>query len=123
MALIACCGIDCAECPTFRATQSDDRQELERLAALRRENYGRPDVTSESMPCDGCLANGRLGWTCSVCPIRACAMARGLESCAHCEDLDGCDTLRPVHEHMPQARAALDALRQWPVRRPTSAST
>jgi len=112
--LIACCGIDCSQCPTLRATISDDRQELERLAAMRRDHFGHPEITVESMPCDGCLASGRLSWTCVACPIRACAMDRGLGSCARCEEMDNCDRLHLVHDHMPQAKAALDALRQRP---------
>jgi hypothetical protein len=111
MALIACCGIDCSECPTFRATQSDDSRELERLAAMRRENFGHLEITAESMPCDGCVASGRLSWTGTACPIRTCAAGRGFVSCALCQSLDSCDTLRTVHDHMPQARTALDGLR------------
>jgi len=64
------------------------------------------------MPCDGCTSGGRLSWTCVVCSIRACASEHGLETCGPCENLDACDKLRPVHDYMPQAKAALDALRR-----------
>ena len=111
MALIAYCGIDCSKCPTYLATQSGDRGELDRLAAMRRENFGDPRFTADSMPCDGCSGDGRLSETCAVCPIRSCAVTRSLDTCARCDGYDGCDKLPMVHNHLPAAKAVLDALR------------
>ena len=61
--LIAYCGLDCAKCPAYVATQSGDPAELERVAAEWREAFNMPDLTVESLICDGCLpgqASGRL---------------------------------------------------------------
>jgi hypothetical protein len=111
MTLIAYCGIDCSTCPTYLATQSDDRHELERLAAMRRKNYGDPGITADSIICDGCTVCGRLSGTCAVCPIRNCAITRSLETCGQCDEYDSCGKLPMVHTHVPEAKAVLDALR------------
>jgi hypothetical protein len=113
---IAYCGSDCSACPTYLATQSGDRSELERLAALRRKSFGRAGITVESMPCDGCSAGGRLSWTCAVCPIRACAVACGHGTCDECDGYDDCEKLPMVHSHLPEAKATLDACRSRPAR-------
>lgn len=109
--MIAYCGLICSECPAYLATQADDRAELERVAAMWREEYNAPDITVESVSCDGCL--GTAGHKCSHCfdcEIRACAMALNLDNCAHCADY-ACEKLEGFFGFVPAARATLDGIR------------
>lgn len=108
--IIAFCGILCSECDAYEATQSGSRQELERVAAAWREAFS-PDITVEGIRCDGCLSTeGPMCSYCSECPIRACAINHGIQSCAHCPDY-GCDTIEQFLSHAPELRKALDKMR------------
>ena len=95
--ITAFCGIICAECDAYKATQSGDQSELERVAAAWRERFN-PDVTVAEIICEGCLTTaGPQCSYCSECPIRACAIDRDLQSCAHCPDY-GCGALYSFEE-------------------------
>lgn len=109
--MIAYCGLTCTDCPAYLATRADDRAELERVAAMWREEYNAPDITAESVICDGCLADSerKCGhW--HECEIRACAMALNVANCAHCADY-GCDKIEGFFGFVPDARATLDRVR------------
>ncbi|HSJ57205.1 MAG TPA: DUF3795 domain-containing protein [Anaerolineae bacterium] len=109
--MIAYCGLTCTSCEAYVATQANDREALERLAAYARENYGQPDATAEGTMCDGCLSNSdRLCGYCAVCDVRACAMALNLANCAHCTDY-GCAKLANFWSMAGEARTTLDAIR------------
>ena len=87
--IVAYCGLDCANCDAYVATQSGDRAALEQVAAKWREQFSAPEMTADSIICDGCLAsdNGhRVAHYCTVCAIRACAIGREVANCAHCAD-------------------------------------
>jgi hypothetical protein len=43
--------------------------------------------------------------------VRACAIARGLENCAHCADY-GCEKLAVCFEHSAETRVVLDRIRE-----------
>ncbi len=108
--LIAVCGIICSECDAYQATQAQDQAALERVAAAWREQFS-PDITVDAVICDGCLASdGRRCSYCSECSIRACALDRGLSSCAYCADY-ACDILQEFFGHASELRETLDALR------------
>ena len=53
--MIAYCGLTCTECPGYIATQANDRAELERVAAMWRKEFDAPEITVESVICDGCV--------------------------------------------------------------------
>jgi len=109
--VIAYCGLTCTECPGYIATQADGRAELERVAAMWREEFDAPDITVESVICDGCLTNqGRKCSHCFDCEVRACAMERGVINCAHCADY-GCERIEGFFGFVPEARATLDRVR------------
>jgi hypothetical protein len=61
--------------------------------------------------CDGCLEEGRRVGYCRICAVRACAIARGLENCAHCTDY-GCEKLVVCFEHSAETKVVLDRIRQ-----------
>jgi predicted nucleic acid binding AN1-type Zn finger protein len=109
--MIAYCGLDCIQCPAYVATQADDREALEKTAAMWREQFNSPYITADSIICDGCMQDGRLSGYCTICEIRACALERGMETCALCAEYEGCGKLAAFHEHAPEAQATLDGLR------------
>lgn len=109
--MIAYCGLVCTHCPVYVATQANDLEALERLAAHAREAYNQPDATAESSMCDGCLAEStRLCGYCAVCDVRACARALNLANCAHCADY-ACDKLEAFWSMAPEGRTILDTVR------------
>ena len=108
--IIAFCGILCSECEAYKATQSGDQAELERVAAAWHEQFS-PDITAAAIICDGCLATqGPRCSYCAECPIRACAIDRGVQSCAHCADY-GCSMIEQFLSHAPEMRKTLDEMR------------
>ena len=109
--MIAYCGLVCTDCPAYVATQADDREVLERVAAQWREEYNAPDITVESVICDGCLDGGRKSGYCSTCEIRACAVEHGVVNCAHCADY-ACGRLEGFLSQAPDARTVLEEIRQ-----------
>jgi hypothetical protein len=110
--MIAFCGLDCAQCEGYLATQADDEAWKERVAAQWRENYNAPDLTAKSVTCDGCKAtSGRLGSNCFVCEVRLCGLQKGVENCAACPDY-ACEKLEAFFQFAPAIRTTLDELRK-----------
>ncbi len=109
--IIAYCGLVCTDCPAYIATQANDRAALERVAAQWREEFNAPDITVESVICDGCLTDqGRKCGHCFECDVRACAMALAVANCAHCGDY-ACEKLEGFFDFVPDARTLLDSIR------------
>jgi hypothetical protein len=110
--MIAYCGLICTECPAYVATQADDRAALERVAAQWREDYNAPNITAESVVCDGCLSvDGRHCSHCFECDIRACGVGRGVANCGTCADY-ACEKIERFFGFVPDARAVLDEVRR-----------
>lgn len=109
--LIAFCGLDCAECEAYVATQAND--EVAKLTLLEkwRVAYDSPDMPLAAVTCDGCTSEGRLGGYCSFCAVRACADGRGVVNCAHCSEYETCETLNGFIANIPEAQANLAAIR------------
>ncbi|MBI5304418.1 MAG: DUF3795 domain-containing protein [Chloroflexi bacterium] len=110
--LIAMCGLDCAACDAYLATQANDRAAQERVIAKWQQEYNLANVTLQDVTCDGCVTGGRLGGYCGKCEIRACGTARQLANCAHCNDYATCDKLVGFFAQVPIARANLDEIRR-----------
>jgi hypothetical protein len=109
--IIAYCGLICTDCPAYIATQADDRAALEQMAEQAREKLNAPNITLESVTCDGCLASdGRLCGYCFECQVRACGIERGMANCAHCDEYV-CAKLEVFFGSAPQARTTLDGIR------------
>ncbi|RLC63088.1 MAG: hypothetical protein DRI79_08630 [Chloroflexi bacterium] len=109
--MIAYCGLVCTECPAYLATQADDMEALERVAARWSEEFHAP-ITAAYCLCDGCLSDGgRLCGHCAECEVRACAIARGLVNCAHCDDY-GCEKITGFFKFAPGAKATLEEIRK-----------
>ena len=107
--LIAYCGLDCAQCEAYQATQANDPAWQEKIVAKWRVDFNAPSMTVQDIQCDGCRGP-RLGGYCHMCGIRASAIARGLESCADCPDY-ACEQLQKFHTMAPAARENLELLR------------
>jgi hypothetical protein len=111
--LIAFCGLDCAKCEAYLATQANDDAAKERVAAKWRKEYNAPDLTIASVTCDGCVTvGGRQGGYCPQCPIRACGIAHKVANCAYCADYNACDKLAGFFKSVPDARGTLDNIRR-----------
>ena len=109
--VVAFCGLICTDCPAYIATQAVDRVALEQVAAQWREEYNAPDITVESVMCDGCLADdGRHCGHWYDCELRACGAERGVVNCAGCADY-ACERLERFFGFVPDARAVLDEIR------------
>jgi hypothetical protein len=109
--LIAPCGLDCAQCDAYKMTQTNALEAQAELLAKWRIEYNAPDMTIAAVTCDGCLAGERHGGYCSACPIRACALEKGLTSCAECDQY-ACEKLQGFFQMAPHAKENLERLRQ-----------
>jgi hypothetical protein len=103
--LTAICGPSCTQCQAYVATKSDNKAELERIAAEWSKGLGRT-FTVEDIVCDGCRVEGaRLSSYCATCEIRICAQSKGYPTCAHCPE---CPCEKIV---APPAREALENIK------------
>jgi predicted nucleic acid binding AN1-type Zn finger protein len=107
--LIAACGLDCAKCDAYIATQANDQTALEKLVEKWRVEFNAPNLTVATVLCDGCMSGGRTIGYCAECKIRLCAVERGLENCAACPDY-GCEKLTAFWPNALQAKANLEAI-------------
>ena len=108
--LIAPCGLDCAQCDAYKLTQANDLEGQETLLGKWRVEYHAPDMTLTAVTCDGCLAGTRHGGYCSACPIRTCAVEKGYNTCAECDQY-ACKNLQGFFQLAPQAQSNLQLLR------------
>ncbi|MBN1260230.1 MAG: DUF3795 domain-containing protein [Anaerolineae bacterium] len=108
--MIAYCGLICTDCPAYVATQTNDMAKLQELAKHASQQFG-ITVTAQDTMCDGCLATSdrKCGY-CAECQVRACAVARGVATCAHCDNY-GCEILTEFLKMAPEAKVTLDAIR------------
>ena len=106
--LIAYCGIDCAECPAYQATQKDDNEARAKVAEEWGEKFGIP-LKPKNINCDGCTAGKRLIGYCAVCEIRECSTKKELKNCAYCGEYS-CDKLKNLHKHVIKAKEKLDEI-------------
>jgi hypothetical protein len=83
------CGYRCDLC----AAGSDDEDVRHRLVAGWRRIFGHQCYTAENVRCDGCRSGGRIADR--SCRARPCAVERGVESCACCDDFP-CDLVKPL---------------------------
>jgi hypothetical protein len=108
--MLSACGLDCASCDGYLATQADDDAKIAEIAVQWSKQYG-AEVKPEHVWCDGCIPGGeRAGAHVAECKIRACAVERGLANCAACADY-GCEILAGLHEMAPEAKANLEEVR------------
>jgi hypothetical protein len=108
--MIAYCGLDCAGCKAYIATQSGDAKALAKVAEEWSKAFG-ATLTAESIMCDGCKGNGRKIAHCAECEVRACAREMGVPNCAHCGEY-ACETLTAFLAHAGEAKTTLETIRR-----------
>ena len=110
--LIAMCGLDCAKCEAYLATQKDDLAEKERVAKSWSQIYG-AEFTPESITCDGCPPDGKRlsSYAQELCKIRKCAKSKGLQNCAHCPQYP-CQDLLDFFNMATEAKTNLEKIRK-----------
>lgn len=91
--LIAYCGLDCEQCDARKATLTNDDALREKVAALWSE-LNNAEITAEMINCEGCRIDGAKTPFCdSLCPIRQCALKKGVETCGSCVEMKNCETV------------------------------
>ena len=109
--MIAYCGVDCFECPTFRAAQKDDDQKRMKVAELWSVVF-KMELKAEDINCDGCLTkSGRLFNHCKVCYIRKCCQEKKIDNCAYCHEFI-CQELDFIFKAIPKAKTNLEEIRK-----------
>ena len=92
-ALIAFCGLDCESCEARIATLQNDDALRQKVAKLWSELNG-VEITPEMINCSGCRVDGVKTPYCeALCPIRQCALGRGVQTCADCGEMAACEKL------------------------------
>ena len=116
--MIGYCGVPCHQCAVFRASHGQEADERRKSYETWRMMYGRK-ISEADFKCDGCLApSDQVFETCQKCEIRDCARARGVESCAYCEEYM-CPKLKAFLKDGQEARERLDAMRNDRSQKPT----
>lgn len=90
--MLGYCGIDCDACLAYRGTVTSDSELLERAAG----DFWHGAYSAKDWVCLGCTPadQGFLAAFCAKCGIRACAIDKGVQNCAACDDCESCDQLR-----------------------------
>ncbi|MBR3174977.1 MAG: DUF3795 domain-containing protein [Oscillospiraceae bacterium] len=93
---IAYCGLDCESCEARLATVNNDAT-LRQKVAKEWSDLNGVEITPEMINCVGCRIDGAKTPYCeSLCPIRPCAMSRGLETCGACGEMRRCEKLGAI---------------------------
>ena len=108
--LLAVCGINCADCPAYIATQNNDDAARAKVAAEWSQGY-ETQFLPEDINCDGCT---RVGGRCiafvNKCDVRACGFEKNLKNCGYCGDYP-CDKLDKIFGMVPEAKVRLDEIK------------
>ena len=93
---IAYCGLDCETCEARIATVNDDN-DLRAKVAKEWSELNKADITPEMINCSGCRISGiKFAYCDSLCPIRQCAMGKGLETCGNCSEMKTCEKVGAI---------------------------
>ena len=88
--LLSKCGYKCNRCPAY---ESNLKSEVDKKIMCDAWNkYLGDEIKPEQISnCRGCQAIGSHGD--GSCPVRPCAIGRGVETCAHCGEF-ACDKVK-----------------------------
>ena len=104
---IAYCGLDCEKCEARTATVNNDDALRRKVAALWSE-LNSAEITPEMINCVGCRIDGvKTPYCDSLCPIRQCALARGVETCGSCNEMETCGKVGMILGNNEEARRNL----------------
>ncbi len=93
--LASVCGLFCASCGVFYATQEKDFIKLQEIAK-------KLDIPFDKVNCYGCRSNEKIG-SCVNCFIAKCAEEKGVEFCIDC-DTYPCGELKEFQKKMPHRK-------------------
>lgn len=96
--MIAYCCLECDKCDAYLATKNDDDE-------LRAKVAEKWHVEPEKIQCKGCKSDNAL----FDCDAKKCAVARGLPTCAHCDDFPTCD--KEVWTKWPPLKEKVETMR------------
>jgi hypothetical protein len=104
---IAYCGLNCETCEARIATVNND-DSLRKKVAKRWSELNGVEITPEMIRCVGCRIDGEKTPYCeSLCPIRQCAISRGVATCGSCGERNACEKLGPIIQNNPDALKAI----------------
>ena len=102
--MIAFCGLNCEKCDAYLATKNNDEELRKKTARLWSELNG-VEILPKDINCEGCRANGIKTVYCDkLCPIRQCALNKGVQTCIECAEVKTCQTLAPIISTSTEAR-------------------
>ncbi len=106
--MLAHCGINCHECPSFIGTLGGD----ETLLVKMNEEFGDGKMDAIDFVCLGCRYPDvkLIATDCAVCSIRSCALAKGIDFCSTCSEYDACDKVKPYRGDGTSIRDKRNAL-------------
>jgi hypothetical protein len=113
--MISYCGLTCTTCPIYLAGRETDLSKKEKMILniieMCKTHYGIEYEFEDINECDGCKSvTGNLFAGCKDCPIKKCAVERGIENCAYCDGYP-CVQLQDIIKSDPGARTRLEAIR------------
>ncbi len=109
--ILSFCGLDCSECPAYKALRKDDPAARAKAAAEWSKLYN-ADIKPDDVFCNGCTAaGGRHFGHCSECEYRACGQKRKVENCGCCDEYP-CAKISKFFEWVPASKVVLDAERE-----------
>ena len=103
---IAYCGLDCAECDAYKATQNNDQMLREKVAVEWTKMYNFA-FTPDMINCTSCTGDGVKIGHCSDCEMRRCSSGKGLVNCGACGEFKTCKTINDFLAMVPHAAGNL----------------
>jgi hypothetical protein len=111
---LAYCGLICQTCQIYLATREPDEEKKYKMRANIAQEikkyYGEEIKPEDIGDCDGCKTEGGRLFSNNDCPMRICAIEKGIENCAYCHDYP-CEALEKLFTTDPGAKERLDAIR------------
>jgi hypothetical protein len=109
--MISCCGLDCAKCEAFIATQENDNAKRAEVASKWSAQY-HSVIKPEQVNCTGCRSDGvKFDFAEHVCEIRKCNIEMKTPHCAACS-MYKCEKLEKFIQMAPPIGTALESLRR-----------
>lgn len=109
--MIAYCGLNCAECAVFLATQKNDDDERKQAAEKWSKKFNWNLMPSD-INCEGCkVEEGRIFGFCKKCEVRTCANEKGIDNCAFCDEY-ACKKLQSIISLDSAIKTKLEKIRK-----------
>lgn len=97
--MVAYCCLECDKCDVYIATKNNDDE-------LRAKVAKQWKMDAEKLYCEGCKSENAL----FNCDAKKCAIARGLPTCAHCDDFPSCD--KDIWTKWPELKKKVEEMRR-----------